>query len=264
MPLRRAALGIALLVAAPALAQQPAGEPPPGYPPQEQQYPPQAPQYPPQDSPQAPLYPPQYPPGVPVYEDEPPPQAPPFQLAPPVAQEGDDEPPPCAACSSPPSPVFCAPPVTPPRARSGAAVELSAGPSLRSLWGAPIGGADMAIHIGGEGPRGAWKITTTLLVGATDHHLPVEQVQWGFAAEGNAGRMRFGGGGQFGLLVVHRITQGDAMTTPTFGIYGTASVDLGSAGARVMPFLSLRLGADALPIDGTAIFDGALSVGIRL
>ena len=280
--MNRVALAVLLLVAAPALAQSPpgyqggyppppTGQPDPVYP---KGYPPPSPDYPPApiDSGDAPPYGDELPPRwaqPPMAPTAPRPQ-PIYPEAPQQAQEpqqqDDDEPPP----PPPAAQIECAPvelcrPGSPSLAPvSGALLELSAGPSARSLYGAAIGGVDLGLHVGGEGPRGAWMITTTLLAGATDHRLPVEQVQWGFAAAGKIGRLRLGGGGQFGVLVVHRITSGDAMATPTVGIYGTASIDLGSAGARVMPFLSLRLGVDALPIDSTAIFDGTLALGLRM
>ncbi len=153
-----------------------------------------------------------------------------------------------------------------PWSKHGAVVSLEASGLASRLFGYTLGGGQLGLRIGGEGPRAAWAITTDLLLGRTDEGLTLADLRWGADVQARLGsRVRLGGGIDFGALMIRRATTGAAMSDFVVGPHAVGTVDLGRPGPGTMPYFAARVGDDFLPAqNGAAMLTASLAVGVRL
>lgn len=160
-------------------------------------------------------------------------------------------PPPAPRVVAPPPPT-AAPPVLDdpepdptPALRTGFSTKLSLAGTYRLLYGISFMGGDLGASLGGQTRKAAFYANASLFLGSTVFGLTTTDIQVGFAAEGRLGRFRVGGGVQFALLIIRRITSDSEIFDFTFGPLVQASYDLAQWDDGAF-FVGLKVGADWL------------------
>jgi len=229
----------------------PSAYPPPGTPPG---YPP--PGYPPPGTPPAGYAPPAYPP--PEYPPSYPPSYPPPAYPP--CYGPPDCPPPApgapAACDPrapcPGEPVLVLP--AKPRAHARLWASLSASYAYRYGLERHLHGAALQLSLGAHNGRFGAGAHFELHAGRTPGELPFLWFAWGPGFDVRASqRWHVGFGVTFGWLRIERATRpGQALDSPTMGLFVEPSVDLVTRKSGAGLFVSARVGLDFILLtDGT-------------
>ncbi len=205
----RRALGVAvLLLAFPALAQEPAPSGEPAVAPADSSLPPLPP---------------------------PPPEPPPGPAVAPAPAES-------AAPPSPP-PAEEAPPESP---EKRARFKVEAGAEYRRLYDFGMGLGAVAFAFGSERSSLARYLRAEILGGRTEYGLTVFDFRFGGGAEWPIGRFRPGFYADIGLLSVERATESTSAKSLSLGITGSASFDILQQADGSALFVVGRFGVDML------------------
>lgn len=180
--------------------------------------------------------------------------------------EDADVPPPPEPSPTPPEPVAikAAPapkpaPKTPPEPQKTKrifSIQLAAGPTLQSLIGIPIYGADVSMLFGAQFPRLGIYGGPNAFFGRSEHGLAISEVRLMFHIHMRLQRFRLGGGTEYGFFTVDRRTNTGGMATISLGGHLGAMVDIlqGEFGALftgLKPFCYWVVGSGSPLIGGT-------------
>jgi hypothetical protein len=159
-----------------------------------------------------------------------------------------------------------APEPLPRRSASTFSAKLWAGPSYERFYDLAMYGADFGVSLGAQRGISGWYGELEGVVGKTDHGLSTYQYWMGGSWEGRIDRVHLGLGVHLGMLAISRATTGDLMTGFGFGAFGFATVDLYQDEAGHALYLGAKITANVMEDGeggGPALWGPSATLGWR-
>ena len=152
-----------------------------------------------------------------------------------------------------------------PRLPSRLEPHLALGPSVRTLYGDPLGAATLELGLGGATGRFAWAIATDFSLGATAFGVRFEELHQGPYFEYRRDRLRVGGGLNAGFLWLHRVSRDRTAMLLTVVTYPQLSWDLTRLAGAQSIYLVARPALGIFFGDGPQFtFNLFAGIGVRL